>query len=197
MPGGGFYITATGVDQLKAALKGSRGGIRDLRNVYRGMAETMGHDVQFRVPLGSTSSKDGGAHKSLPRLANTIEWGATIRGPWVKAEREDVYLHEFGGTSFWYRGSGAGSLRGANRRHANVVEAASRAGISGHTVYTKPRNQLGNFIWNVAFRKRSALGDQLYSGIRTVCAAHGLDVELGGDLGLQVTPAAWHGEDAA
>lgn len=198
MPAGGYYVRVTGLDELKTALRGARGGMRDLRRVYGVMAETMGHDVQRRVPIGSTSSKDGGAHKSLPRLASTVQWGATVRGPWTSVDREDVYLHEFGGTSFWYRGQGgAGSLRGANRRHATVIEAASRSGISGHSVYTKPKTPLGNFIWNVGFRKRSELGEQLYFGIQAICAMHDLDVELDGNLGLDITPSMWAGQDAA
>lgn len=188
MPVGGYYIEVDGVDELKAGLKGSRGGLRDLRRAYGHVAETAGHDVRRRVPIGSTSSKDGGAHKALPRLVSTVEWGATINGPWVSAAREDVYLHEFGGTSFWYRGGGPGLLRGANRRHANVLEAAGRAGIKGHAVYTKPRNQLGNFIWNVAYRLRHRIGEELHFGIGQVCQMHGLPYQIAADPTLDLSP---------
>lgn len=193
MPGGGYGLTMPGLDELKAGLKGSAGGLRDLRSAFGYMAETMERNVRKNLSLSvhySGSAKDGAAHKALPKLSSTIESGATINGPWVKMEREDLFLHEFGGKSFWSR-AGSGTLRSLNRRHESMLDAVARHGISGHVTYTKPRNETGNFIWNVGFRERTALGEQLHFGISTVCNKHGLPYEMPADPTLGIAKQTW------
>lgn len=195
MAGGGYGVTVRGLDELKVALKGTAGGVRDLRRAFRPMAETMERSVNRHLDMNvhyGGSGKDGAGHKALPKLSSTIQSGVTINGPWVKMERADLYVHEFGGTSFWYRSGGVpGLLRGANRRHANVTEAATRAGISGHAVYQKPRISNGRFLWNVGFRERSALGEQLQFGLAAVCNKHGLPYEMPGNPALGLSPQTW------
>lgn len=189
MPGGGYGVSVQGIEELKAALKGSAGGLRDLRAAFEYMAETMGHNVRSHVPIGHTSPKDGGAHKSLPRLVNTVRTGASVNGPWVQMEREDLYLHEFGGASRWYRGS-SGYLApvtiGISKRGHDITRM-KRIG-NGHTVYTKPRTREGNFLWNVGFRERTELGEQLHFGLSTVCQKHNLPYEMPADPTLPLRP---------
>lgn len=197
MPGGGYGINVQGLEELKSALKGSAGGLRDLRAAFGYMADTMNRSVHRHLAMSvhyGGSAKDGAGHKTLPKLASTIQSGATINGPWVQAGegRNDVFLHEFGGSSRWYRGE-SGTLQtvviGTSKRGHDItrVRRASR----GHVVYTKPRSRNGNFIWNVGFRERSALGEQLHFGLSQVCTMHGLPYEMPGDPALDLNIQTW------
>ena len=110
MPLGGYAIEAHGLDELKEGLRGSRGGLRDLRRAYAHIAETAGHHVRARAPIGSASAKDGAGHLPPGYLKASVRWGATINGPWVSAGADPEFpltLQEFGGTSFWQEDRGS------------------------------------------------------------------------------------------
>lgn len=194
MPLGGYAIEAHGLDELKEGLRGSRGGLRDLRRAYAHIAETAGHHVRARAPIGSASAKDGAGHLPPGYLKASVRWGATINGPWVSAGADPEFpltLQEFGGTSFWHRG-GRGAIRAANRGHAAITSLGISKG-AGHVVYKKPRNPLGYFIWNVGYRLRGPIGEQLHFGIGQVCRMHDLPYEMPASPALELTPQAWNG----
>ena len=75
---GAYTLVMTGNDELKAALRGSRNGFRDLRRTYAQIAEDAAQYVEAHVPRGSASAKDGAAHKALPALHTTVTSGATV-----------------------------------------------------------------------------------------------------------------------
>lgn len=207
MPVGGYSIEVHGLEELKDGLRGSRGGLRDLRRAYGHVAETAGHYVRARVPMGSASSKDGAGSPPPGHTRSTVRWGATVNGPWVAAgdERTPIHLLEFGGTSYWYRGGGMrGLIRrldtagGRSYKHKqrtllprDLGSIAARYGVSGHVIYRKPRRPLGNFIWNVGYRLRSRIGEELHFGVGQVCAMHDLAYEMPGDPALDIQPQAW------
>lgn len=190
MPRGDFYIDARGLDELVAELKASKGGLRDLRAAWRNVAEDAERDVRRRAPVGSPSAKDGRARRTH-HLRDTVRSGATIRGPWVSAgdaSTPDIFLHEFGGTSYWYRG-GAGSIRAQNRAHRSIAETIARTGArGGHVVYTKRRQPRGYFIWNVAWRLRQRIGRDIHENLSLVLGKHGIPYEMPANPELDITP---------
>lgn len=197
MPVGGYSIEVSGLEEIKTGLKASRGGARDLRRAYGHVAETAGHYVRRHVPVGSGSAKDGAGHLPPGHLRGTVRWGATVNGPWVSAgDGETTYLvlQEFGGTSFWHRG-GRGALRAANRGHV-AIESLGISKGGGHTVYKKPRNPLGYFIWNTGYRLRSQIGEQLHFGLGQALRMHGLPYEMPASPALDLSPQTWNGRAA-
>lgn len=197
MPTGDFYIDARGLDEVVAALKASKGGAQDLRAAYRNIAEDAKRDVWRRAPVGSASRKDGRGRRAY-HLRDTVRSGATIRGPWVSAGdagTPDIFLHEFGGTSYWHR-SGARAIRSTNRAHRSMLDAASRAGVKGHVVYKKPREPYGYFIWNVAYRLRSRIGRNIHENLSLVLGKHGIPYEMPANPDLGITPMSNPGRAA-
>jgi hypothetical protein len=207
-----YSVQVQGLKELKDGLRGSRGGFRDLRSVYSDIASDAAEYVMNQIGRSvhySGSSKDGAAHKALPKLVSTVDWGATVNGPWVFMEREDLFLQEFGGTSYWYSAAGMrGLIRqldtgGGRGRHKgksygpwaprDLTSIAARAGVGGHQVYTKPHDNYGRFIWNTPFRLRSPIGAALYTGISSVCEKHGIYVQMPADPSLDLTPNPWSG----
>lgn len=210
MPVADYYIDAGSMDAVVVALKKSRGGTRDLRMAYRNIAEDAGRYVRAHAPVGRSSKKDSRQHAIPGRTRRSVRYGSTINGPWVSAGDEstpDIYLQEFGGTSYWYRGGGMhGQIRqfdtegGRSYKHKrrtlvarDLGSIAKRYGLGGHVVYTKPRNRMGYFIWNVAFRLRSRIGENLQENLSLVLQKHGIPYEMPSNPELGIGPQLWEG----
>ena len=191
MPIGGYYLEVQGADELKRALQGTARGIKDLSKAHRAIGKMAAESARSSAPVGSGSSKDGRGHAPPGFLRGRISGGGGKAGAYVQAVTEPfhyLYVQEFGGTSFWYRGA-AGSLRASNRGHLTNAIAASRAGISGHPIYRKGRQPRGYFIWNVAWRMRREIASRYSMELEQIAAVNGLELEMtGGDLGLTPLP---------
>jgi len=209
---GGYYIDAGSLDKVIIALKKSKGGVRDQRMAYRNIAEDAGHYVKAHAPVyrGPVDPKTpyspgrkAGRSSALPGgLRRSVKWGATIHGPWVSAGDEStpyIYVQEFGGTSFWHR-QGKGIIRAANRRHASYATMGEwglgQGGSSGHVIYKKERNRRGYFIWNVAYRLRSRIGEHLQENLSLVLQKHGIPYEMPANADIGITPQSWKGRAA-
>jgi hypothetical protein len=193
MPVGGYYLEVQGADELKRALQGTARGVKDLSRAHRAIGQLAAEAARADAPVGSGSRKDGRGHAPPGFLRSRISGGGGAAGAYVQAVTEPfhyLYVQEFGGTSFWHS-SGAGALRAANPGHIANQDAASKAGIRGHRIYRKPRNRLGYFIWNVAYRKRREIASEYTMHLKQIAAANGLELEmaLGQDIGLEPEPA--------
>lgn len=172
MAAGGYYIEASGLQELKEALRGVRGGLKDLRAVYQTLAAVVAEDITRRAPVGRASPKDSRVHLQPGYLRDTVRSGATVRGPWVSIGDERtgyLTIQEFGGASTWRRGS------------------------SSHVIYVKPRQRRGYFVWNAPWRKRREIGETLYAGIGELCRRHGLPYDMPANPELGIPQSEWRG----
>jgi len=192
MPVGGYYIEMQGADELKRALLATERGMKDLSKVHRDIGKMAGQYVRAHEPLPSYDQrKDGKGHLPAGWLQAHTKGGGGKAGAYVEASTQPanyLMIQEFGGTSFWHK-SGRGALRAANRAHRTNVEAASRAGIRGHTIYKKARNPRGYFLWNVVWRLRDPIGRMYTNELEAVAAKNDLPLEFTtSNLGLEPMP---------
>ena len=202
MPVGGYYIKLDGADELRRALEGTERGIKDLSRAHRTIGQELSRDVLRREPLSSGGNNRAGHNRGTTDgyLQMHTKGGGGKTGAYVEAEAPYVYLQEFGGTSFWYSSGGMrGQVRafdtfgGTSYKHKmrkvpprDLASIAKRWGLSGHTVYTKPRNTWGYFIWNVAYRLRDRIGREYWRELQSIAARENINLEIAsGSLGLE------------
>ena len=190
MPVGGYWLEVEGADELKRALEGTARGIKDLSKAHREIGKMAGVYVKANEPLPGGYGGRAGHNRGTRDgdLQASTKGGGGKAGAYVQAATPYLFVQEFGGTSFWYRGA-SGSLRAANRAHVNVKAAAATAGMHGHAIYKKGRNPRGYFIWNVAYRLRSRIGGIYMSNLQAIAASNGLNLEVTSrDLDIEQLP---------
>ena len=184
MVGGGYQIKASGLTELISALEKTATGVQDLHAVSDKVARQAWVNVHQRAPQGHASAKDSHSHKPSGNLRRHITKGVAGNTAFVELNDVDYgILQEFGGHSYWHH-AGKGALR--SRKHARVekmsggrIRVGNRA-TKGHIIYEKPRQALGYFIWNVAFRIRDRLISTYTEGVADICRKNGLNCESRG-----------------
>lgn len=179
MPVGAWYVDMSELDEFTEALRATAGDIKDLTKVYREIGKKTGLYVKYHEPVYAGPTK--GRHNTV-HLQDRTKGGGGKGGAYASVSKVDyLYVQEFGGTSFWHKGA-AGSLRKANKGHKSYA----KMGAKGHVIYKKPRRSLGYFIWNVAFRMRSYIGETMCQGLSDIAAKHDISMELTDtDLGIE------------
>jgi hypothetical protein len=171
MPVGGWYVDQSELTEFTEALRETAGDIKDLTKVYREIGKKAGQYVKYHEPI--YGGPDKGRHNTV-HLQDRTKGGGGKGGAYASITKVDyLYVQEFGGTSFWHK-SGAGSLRKSNRAHKSYAQM----GAKGHVIYKKPRRSLGYFIWNVAFRMRTYIGETLCGGLVDIAAKHDIDMDI-------------------
>jgi len=180
---GGYALEVRGADELKRALEGTERGIKDLSKAHRQIGKMAGDYVRTHEPMPANFWGDRAGKSRLPDgyLQAHTKGSGGKSGAWVTAEAPYIFVQEFGGKSFWHR-QGAGSIRKTNRAHRSVTDAAGLSGTKGHVIYTKPRKRQGYFIWNVAFRLRSRIGQQYMDNLRDIAMRNGLTLDIVSDV---------------
>jgi hypothetical protein len=190
MPVGGFYVDKGGLDDLERALEQTASGLKDLHKVYRTIGRKAGLYVKTHEPIYAGSKKDSKSHPPPGFMQSRTKGGGGKKGAYVAVSQVPyIYVQEFGGSSFWHR-YGAGFGRSLSRK----VKASGYGSIKvdkGHIVYTKPRKPKGYFIWNVAWRLRSYIGEQLTNGIADISKKHGLAMSVK-DRNLGIEQKSWN-----
>ena len=186
MPVGGFYVDASGLDELAEALNATAGGVKDLSKVYREIGKKAEWYVRGHEPIygGPTKGRQHTVH-----LQDHTKGGGG-KSAWVKvAGVPYIYVQEFGGSAFWSR-LGAGSGRAIKRAVRAKTYAAMKVS-KGHIIYTKPRKALGYFLWNTAYRLRAYIGERMTTGIEEIGAKHGLKMDVT-DRNLDIEQKPWN-----
>ena len=177
MPKGGYHIQTSGLDELTEALNRTAGGVKDLSKLYRAIGKKAEMYVRVHEPIYAGSSKDSSTHKP-PGYMQSQTRGGGGKSAWVKiSDVPYIYVQEFGGTSYWFRGP-AGVIRALNRAHRSYEALGAKVGGTGHVIYKKARNPRGYFIWNVAYRLRSYIGEEFTGGIQDIAQRHGLAMDV-------------------
>lgn len=188
MATGGFYVDASGLTELADSLARTAGGVRDLSKVYKAIGKKAELYVKTHQPIYGGSPKDSRTHPP-PGFMQSRTNGGGGKTAWVEVRNVPyIYVQEFGGSSYWYRGP-AGLLRAMNRAHRSM--AGTKVNGTGHVIYKKPRRPKGYFIWNVAWRLRSAIGRELTTGIQNIGLKHGLKMDVT-DRNLDVKQNYWN-----
>lgn len=201
MATGGYYIEAD-TRAFIEALRGTEGGIKDLKAAYADMASWLKQDVGMFVPVyggqhsrakAESRSHDGASHPPPGNLKRTLEGGARQTGPWVSAggaAARYTNLQEWGGASVWRRGGARWSPTQKRGRSTGAFTVSHKASTAAHVVYTKPRMRYGYFIWNAGYRNRRRLGRSFYEAISDVAAKHGIAIDVPANPDLDIKPQA-------
>lgn len=193
---GEYYIDidASGLTELANALEQTAGGVKDLSKLYRTIGKKAEWYVKTHQPIYTGSPKDSKTHPP-PGFMQSRTKGGGGKAAWVSVSKVDyLIMQEFGGASYWHR-YGAGAGRAVARKvrpkggYSGMTMTGSRG--SGHIIYKKPRKKRGYFIWNVAYRLRSYIGEQLTTGILDIGAKHGLGMEVT-DKNLDIEQKNWN-----
>lgn len=195
MAAGGYALKVQGADEVAAALKASGQGVRDLSRINTEIAHRAHMKVAADAPVykGQNSMSKKPAHGSTARfeIMDSIKDSHGPKRASVSAGGQPYFfIQEFGGTSYWYRGGGGGALRKLGGHFG--VEAGGgylsvgRASVRGHVIYRKPRKSRGYFIWNVAYRLRSFIGNTYMKGLDSICTENGLDVDFNASADLDL-----------
>jgi hypothetical protein len=173
MPVGGYYIDKHEIDEFAAKLNAVAGSTKDLTRVYSKIGKHAENYVRGQEPIYAGPTK---GRRETIHLQDHTKGGGGQRGAYVRISGVPyLYVQEFGGTSYWYRG-GAGVLRKVNRGHRALGTGIGVQG--GHPIYRKPRRALGYFIWNVAWRLRTFIGGSLTAGIQQISESHGIQMDI-------------------
>lgn len=173
---GGYYIDAEGLDELRRALAETATGFKDMSKLYRAIGKRAELYVKTNSPMYAGSPKDSRSHPP-PGFMQSKTRGGGGKTAYVSVSNVPyIFVQEFGGASFWHR-SGAGAGRAIKR----AVRARSYSNMKmsgGHVIYKKPRRRRGYFIWNVAYRLRSFIGETFTEGLQEIAAKHGLAMDV-------------------
>ena len=154
--GGGFYIDRSELDEFARNLESVAGNIKDLTKVYRTIGRYTGRYVEAHEPLPSyDTSKNSSSHLPLGHLQSSTKGGGGKGGAWVTVKGVPyIFVQEFGGGVPWRRG-----------KHS-------------HIIYSKPRRRLGYFLWNVGYRLRSYIGEELTEGLSDISRRYGISMDI-------------------
>lgn len=175
MPVGAYYIDKSELDEFAARLEEVAGSVKDLSKVYRDIGRRAGEYVKAHEPIYAGPTK---GRRETIHLQDRTRGGGGKRGAYVAITGVPyLYVQEFGGTSYWYRGP-AGLARAMNKGHKSYDALGFKANGTGHVIYKKPRRKLGYFIWNVAYRLRSYISYELTDGIRRIAGQHNISMDI-------------------
>lgn len=176
MATGGYYIDADGLTELRVALSETAAGFRDLSKLYRAIGKRAELYVKTNSPMYAGSPKDSRSHLPYGFMQSRTRGGGGKTAYVSVSNVPYIFVQEFGGSAFWHR-SGAGAGRAIKR----AVRARSYSQMKmsgGHVIYTKPRRPRGYFIWNVAYRLRSFIGETFTEGLQEIATKHGLEMDI-------------------
>lgn len=185
-----------GLVELEKALKDTPDGLKDLRTIHRELVAVAAEKVRADVPIyrGQHSRAKPekirrGSHTWLGTayLASKITKSSALNTGWVADEAPYLIVQEFGGSSYWHRGGVHGMREKSHGRVWNLGGGVIGVGKTKHIakgnkrkgqiIYTKPRREMGYFLWNVAYRKRLALSAVYERGLNAILTKHGLKIE--------------------